>query len=153
MSAYTPFSTLPGRYPYFWGFRTQLDPYWQACQWASRGRTRAGRYAGKSIFQRDWFHRQHDKFHWKSRRQKFLFFSEDSKEICPYIFVSAVRKVKPWIEQNILLLLFISLSQISGVNGKNIPQCYWSHQMFETSLAVCGRLVWLYDEIKFVNDK
>ena len=25
--------------------------------------------------------------------------------------------------------------------------------MFETSLAVCGRLVWLYDEIKFVNDK
>ena len=25
--------------------------------------------------------------------------------------------------------------------------------MFEESLAVCGRLVWLYDKIKLVNDK
>ena len=33
------------------------------------------------------------------------------------------------------------LFQISGVNDNNILQCYWSHLMFERSLAVCGRLV------------
>ena len=38
---------------------------------------------------------------------KSFFFSEDSKETCPLIFVSVIRKVKSWIEQNILLLLFI----------------------------------------------
>ena len=43
--------------------------------------------------------------------------------------------------------------QISGVNDNKIPQCCWSHRMFEKSLAVCGRLVWLYDETKLVNDK
>ena len=38
---------------------------------------------------------------------KSSFFSEDSKETYPLIFVSVIRKVKSWIERNILLLLFI----------------------------------------------
>ena len=43
----------------------------------------------------------------KNRASKCFFFSEDSKETCLLIFVSVIRKVKSWIEQNILLLLFI----------------------------------------------
>ena len=47
-----------------------------------------------------------------------------------------------------------STQLLSCDNFQNkIPQCCWSHRMFEESLAVCGRLVWLYDEIKLVNDK
>ena len=38
---------------------------------------------------------------------KSFLFSENSKETCPLIFVSVIRKVKSWIEQIILLLLFI----------------------------------------------
>ena len=69
--------------------------YAQGCQWDARDRA----------CQRDWLRRQHNKFCWKSRRG--FFFSEDSKETCPLIFVSVIRKVKSWIEQDILLLLFI----------------------------------------------
>ena len=55
----------------------------QAYQWDPRDPARAGKRAGKSICQREWLRRQHNKFYQilKSRRQKFLF-SEDSKETC-----------------------------------------------------------------------
>ena len=43
----------------------------------------------------------------ENRAGKSLFFSEDSKETCPYILVSVIRKGKSRNEPNILLLLFI----------------------------------------------
>ena len=38
---------------------------------------------------------------------KSFFFSQDSKETCSLIFVSIIRKVKLWITQKIIVLLFI----------------------------------------------
>ena len=47
------------------------------------------------------------KLYQKSCRQKFLFFLKTQKNLVLIFFLSVIRKVKSWIEQNILLLLFI----------------------------------------------
>ena len=63
-------------------------------------------HAGKSICQHGWSCRQHNKFYWKSCRQKCLFFVKTQKRLV-LKFLSVISKVKSWIEQNILLLLNI----------------------------------------------
>ena len=66
-----------------------------------------GRYAGKSICQRDWSHRQHNKFYQKSCKQKevkwykFWTLKETKRLVLKFLCLS-IRKVKLWIEQNIL---------------------------------------------------
>ena len=82
-----------------------LDHPLQACQWDPRDRTRAGRHAGKSNCQHDWLCRQHNKFHQQSRSQKFIFFWRLKRGLSLNFCV--MRKVRSWIEENILWLLFI----------------------------------------------
>ena len=60
---------------------------------------------------------------------------EAAKECIASLIISSRRKWPFIVPQTEVL------SQMSGVNDNNIPQCYWSHRMFETSLAACGRLV------------
>ena len=48
----------------------------------------------------------------KNHASKYLFSSQHSRETCSLFFVSVIRKVKSWIEQNILLLLFICKMQV-----------------------------------------
>ena len=47
----------------------------QSCQWDLHNHACAGRHADKSICQHNWLCKQHNKFYWKSHREKFLFFS------------------------------------------------------------------------------
>ena len=67
---------------------------------------RPGRYADKSICQHDWLRRQHNTFYWKLCYQKFLFFSRLKRDLF-FNFCVIIRKVKLWITQKIIVLLFI----------------------------------------------
>ena len=60
---------------------------------------------------------------------------EAAKECIASLIISSRRKWPFIVPQTEVL------SQMSGVNDNNIPKFYWSHRMFKTSLAVCGRLV------------
>ena len=55
-------------------YHLHWDRHRQTCKWDPRDYARAGRHTSKSVCQRDWSRRQHNKFYRKSRRQKFLFF-------------------------------------------------------------------------------
>ena len=78
----------------------------QACHWDLHDPARPGRYADKSICQHDWLRRQHNTFYWKLCYQKFLFFSRLKRDLF-FNFCVIIRKVKLWITQKIIVLLFI----------------------------------------------
>ena len=93
----------------------------QACQWDLRNRARAGRHAGKSVCQRDWSCRQHNKFHWKSRRQVF---SSRLKRNLFFNFCVCHKKGESWMEQSILLLLCILLLLLHSITICKIRVIY-----------------------------
>ena len=83
---------------------------------------------GKSTGQRDWSWRQHNKFYRKLCKQKFLFFSEDSKETCSLIFVSAIKKVYQEIIPFVKTIhIYVFIKNIIGKRN-----CYWHvHFLFD----------------------
>ena len=98
----------------------------QGCHWDTRGRGCAGWNVGKSIGQRDWSRRHHDKFYRKSQ-SKVSFFSQDSKETCSLIFVSVIKKVYqeniPFVKPIHIMYVFIK-----GIIEKT--NCYWQVRYF-----------------------
>ena len=92
-----------------------------------RHRASAGWHAINRAGQHDWLRRQHNKFYRKLRKQKFLFFSQGSKETCSLIFVSVIKKVHP---ENIpfVKLIHIMYVFINGIIGKT--NCYWHVRFF-----------------------
>ena len=74
----------------------------QACQWNPRDCAHADSHAGKSICQRDWLCRQHNKFYRKSRRQKFIFFWRLKRNLSLNICVCHKKsKIMNWIKNSI----------------------------------------------------
>ena len=97
----------------------------KACQRDPRDRGRAGWHAGKSISQRDWSRRQHNKFYQKSRKRKFLFFSGLKRDVLFNLFVCHKKgvSVKHPTRENRTYYVFIK----SIIGKKN---CYWHVRFF-----------------------
>ena len=86
---------------------------------------RAGRHAGKSIWQHNWSHKQHNKFYQKSCKLKFPFFSRLKRDLFFNFFVSQekIYQVNIPFKKTIHIYVFIK-----GIIGK--MNCYCHMRFF-----------------------